>query len=1081
MNTIFLFEAGRSSKHWLTYLVALLLIALGIFCGNQFNLSVGEGIYLNSPYTVGFMTGMLSLSIILFATVYALQLLFKDHDTRFAVILFSFPVSKLTYLTGRFTMYFLKTFISFCLMMSGFIIGRLLRTGSEMQEGFRIIYYLYPILIFGLINSLLVCSFLFLIALSVRKKLFVVISGLFLYILYMIVLLFSNSPFMTGSIPQSLEAQQFSAIVDPFGLSSYFFDARTTTVLQKNTELVHLSGYLLLNRILFVLISLIFISLSIRLFSFSSFAGKKGKKILKVSDLSSRSLVSKYQPIVPGFGLKAFIASIFSYAKIDLIYLFKSITVPAISILLLFCIGMELYAEIEKGIRIPQKYASSGLMATTISENFPLFGLLISAYFLNDLYWRSHSSAFCMIENTAFLRKNKLSGHLIAISILLFLLTGILIAQGIIFQAVYQYFYIDWNAYLPVFLFTTFPLILFSGFILLINDNFRNKFVALGISVFAVLVLAGPVSGKILPYPLLRFFSDFKGSYSDFNGYGTYMLAFTQRLVFGVGVIASLWTINTFIISKRRILLHAVLITILLIFGLFAGMYFMKGYLPKDEDKIVMESVEYEKKYRKYENLPQPDITDVTTEIKLYPSENAYQITGKYTVRNQTGQPVHKVLINFHPDLHVENATFILGNEVIKVNAATAEIMLKNPMQPNDTGLLNFKLFYKWYAVNGHQSFNAIIGDGSFMRISRYYPTLGYQKHNEVQDQQQRNHFQLGKLTPMKSPEDPEVFKKDFINLDMTISTEKNQTAIGTGDLVKKWTKSGRLYFKYKADQIPFRFAVSSANYRIKSERYKGITINIFYHQKHFENVNHLLKNAKLTLDYCQQNFAKYPFKTISFAEISSFTRGFAATAYPSAIFMPEDMIFHANIQADKKQDVINELAGHELSHLWWGNNQIDPDEREGSVMLTETLAMYTEMVLYKKMYGREKMMERILVHQQIYNNEKGLSENRAIYKATGDVPHIAYSKGAVAMVRLSDLLGEDKLNIALKNFLNNNRYPKKPTSVDLLNEFYKVSPDPDIRKQIDFLFKTTRDTPASSTSESVSVKEKMNIPIDSF
>ncbi len=360
---------------------------------------------------------------------------------------------------------------------------------------------------------------------------------------------------------------------------------------------------------------------------------------------------------------------------------------------------MELYAEIEKGIRIPQKYASSGLMATTISENFPLFGLLISAYFLNDLYWRSHSSAFCMIENTAFLRKNKLSGHLIAISILLFLLTGILIAQGIIFQAVYQYFYIDWNAYLPVFLFTTFPLILFSGFILLINDNFRNKFVALGISVFAVLVLAGPVSGKILPYPLLRFFSDFKGSYSDFNGYGTYMLAFTQRLVFGVGVIASLWTINTFIISKRRILLHAVLITILLIFGLFAGMYFMKGYLPKDEDKIVMESVEYEKKYRKYENLPQPDITDVTTEIKLYPSENAYQITGKYTVRNQTGQPVHKVLINFHPDLHVENATFILGNEVIKVNAATAEIMLKILCSPMIQAYLILNYF-----INGMQS-----------------------------------------------------------------------------------------------------------------------------------------------------------------------------------------------------------------------------------------------------------------------------------------------------------------------------------------------------------------------------------------
>jgi aminopeptidase N len=166
-------------------------------------------------------------------------------------------------------------------------------------------------------------------------------------------------------------------------------------------------------------------------------------------------------------------------------------------------------------------------------------------------------------------------------------------------------------------------------------------------------------------------------------------------------------------------------------------------------------------------------------------------------------------------------------------------------------------------------------------------------------------------------------------------------------------------------------------------------------------------------------------------------------------------MIFHANIQADKKQDVINELAGHELSHLWWGNSQINPDNREGAVMLTETLAMYTEMMLYKKMQGREKMMERIKMHQQIYDNEKGLSENVPIYKATGDVPHISYSKGAAAMVELSNLIGEDNVNTALKSFLNNNQYPKKPSSLDLINEFYKVTKDPSIRKQIDKLFKT--------------------------
>ncbi|MDN3694210.1 M1 family aminopeptidase [Chryseobacterium tructae] len=1053
MNALLSFEIQRNTKHWLTYLIAIILIFSGIFCGNQFNLSVGEGIYLNSPYTIGFMIGMLSLSIIFLATIFALQILFKERDSKFDIMLFSYPLSKETYLKGKFLIYFSQTFLSFSFLILGFIVGQNVRSGSEMQPDFNLEYYLYPLLIFGLVNSLLVCSFLFLLSMVIRKKLLVVVGGLMLYVFYMIILLFSNSPFMAGSLPQSLEAQQFSAIVDPFGLSSFFQQSRLLTATQKNTHITSFTGYLLLNRVFYLILSAGFWILCLKQFSFSNISGQKLKKAPLKTDDQPRAFKSEYAAVLPDYGRSSLVQSILSFAKIDSIYLFKSITVPAVSILLIFSVGMEMYAEIEKGIRIPQKYASSGLMATTISENFHLLGLFIVAYFLNDLYWRSRSSGFFLIENSTSFSKNKLAGHFLSISILLFFFTGILILEGIIFQAAYHYFHIDWNAYLAVFLFNTFPLLLFSGFILLINDRLPHKFVALGLSVFAVLILASPVSSKTLSYPLLRIFSDFKGSYSDFNGYGSYTKAIGERLLFGTGIIAFLWTINEWVKHKKFSLTISIFSIILLIFGTTAGSHFITGYVSKDHETEILNSVQYEKYFLKYENIPQPDITDVKTEIQLNPIENSYVIIGTYILKNQTEKSIHKILINFHPDLKLESAIFKTETEIIRLNHNTPEVSLKNALQPNDTAVLHFKISYQWYPVNGHQSFNAIIQNGSFMRISRYYPTIGYQKDDEIQDQHTRNQYQLGKRDALKRPEAPEVLKKDFINLDMIISTQQNQTAIGTGDLVKKWKSSGRNYFQYKAENIPFRFAVSSAEYEVKSIRYKGINVNVFYHKSHFENVDHLLKNAQLTLDYCQRNYGRYPFKSINFTEISSFTKGFAATAYPSAIFMPEDMVFHANIHADQKQDVINELAGHELSHLWWGNSQIDPDYREGSVMLTETLAMYTEMMLYKQMHGNVKMKERLQVHQQIYDNEKGLSEDLPIYRATGDVPHISYSKGAVAMVQLSEILGEDKVNTALKNFLYHNPYPKKPTSMDLLNEFYKVTPS-DKKLQIDQLFK---------------------------
>jgi len=1056
MNTLFLFEAGRIIKHWPAYLISMILIFLGIFCGSQFNLSAGKGIYLNSAYTTGFMIGMLSLSIIFFAVIYAVQMLFKDQDSRFDQVLFSFPLTERTYLNGKFASYFVQTFVSFVLLIIGFITGQTTRSGSEMQPGFSLMYSLYPLLIFGMLNSFLVCSFLFFVSFTSKKKLMTVAGGLLLYVSYMVVLIFSRSPFMAGSLPQSPEAQQISALLDPFGLSSYFFEAGKFSVDQKNTLLVPFTGYLLWNRILFILISGVFLFLTHRLFSFSS-ASKHGKSKKITSVLPEKSKIVTSNPVISSqhFGRTASFKSVLSYAKIDLIYLFKSIVVPAVVILLVFAVGMEMYAEIEKGIRLPQKYAGSGLMATTISENFHLFGLLVAAYFINDLYWRSSSSGFSLIENSTFLSKNRLAGHFLSISALIFFFTIILVMEGIIFQTVYNYLHIDWNAYLGVFLFNTFPVILFSAFVLLINDQIRNKFIALGVSVLAVFMLAGPVSGKFIPYPLFRIFSDFKGTYSDFSGYGSYAAAFSERLLFGAGIIAVLWSLNQWIKTRKLNTLSFIFTSLLLTSGIWTGISFMKGYIPENKEENRASSVQYEKKFHSYENLPQPEITNVTTEIQLYPSQNSYQITGKYTLANLSGKPIDRILINFNSDLKTESALLKTESETIKIMDTAPEILLKHPLQPGSTASLDFKLNYRWYAVNGHQSFNAVIENGSFMRISRYYPLIGYQKDYEIQDEHLRKKNNLGKLIPLKKPEAPEVFKNDFIDLDMTVSTEAGQTAIGTGDLVKKWTHSGRNYFQYRAHQIPFRFAVSSAFYCMKSIQYKGIAINLFYHEKHFENADHLLNNAKLTLDYCIQSFGKYPFKTVNFAEISSFTRGFAATAYPSAVFMPEDMVFHANIHADKEQDVINELAGHELSHLWWGNSQINPDEREGAVMLTETLAMYTEMMLYKKMHGREKMKDRLNVHQQIYDNEKGLFEDLPIYRATGDTPHISYSKGAVAMVKLNELIGEDKVNAALKNFLQNNQYPKKPTSLDLLNEFYKISPDAATKKKINALFKT--------------------------
>ncbi|WMI64782.1 M1 family aminopeptidase [Aestuariibaculum sp. YM273] len=1055
MNAILQFQLKHSGNRYVLGLTSVVLLFIGWFCGYKFNLTAGEGIYLNSPYTIGFMMALLSLSMIFLGILFALEILFKEWHAKFDILLFSYSISLKTYLIGKFSGFTLKTFLSFLILIIGFVIGQNLRTGSEMQLGFSVWRYLYPFLIFGVLNCFFICSVLFMIAYTTRKKLLVVIAGLLLYVLYMVLLVFSNSPFMAGSIPQSIEAQQLSSLLDPFGTSAYFFEARDLSVTEKNQFIVPLNGFLTINRIVYMVLSMLFLAISYCFYGVNKATSKKELKPNQQKIKAAIVGLTKVKSPVLNFGFKSEINSIISFAKVDLIYLFKSVTIVAVSILLVFFVGMEMYSDIDKGIRLPNYYASSGLLATAISQSFHLLGAFVLVYFINDMYWRSSSANFYLIEDSAFFSKAKLKGHLMSLAVLIVFLTTLLIVLALAFQIGYGYTRMDWLAYFGVIMFNTIPLFLFGTLLLLINSIINSKYVALGVSILAVVVFTTPLIKMLLPYPLLHVFSGFKGVFSDLNGYGAYLSAFSNRLLFGICLLGLLWIFNSYLKSNQWTRIKSFIVIVFLGLSVFTGFNFMKGYAPKNEDAQLMEAVTYEKNYRHYQNITQPTITDVDTKIDLHPSENAYEIQGKYRLQNLSHEPIHKILLNFHADLKLKNATLQLQNGEISIDKHVSEIKLNKPLLTNNTATLEFNLSYKWYAVNGHQSFNAIVNDGSFMRISNYYPSLGYQPDKEIEDEQKREAYELGNPTTLKKLEAPEVFKNDFINLDMIVSTENNQTPMGIGNVVKTWTENDRAFTQYKADSIPFRFAVASAKYQKQSITHRNIEIEVLYHDKHFENVDRLLNNVVLSLDYCIDNFNAYPFEKISFVEVSSFTSGFAATAYPATIFMTENMIFHTNIDSDPNKDVINELAGHELAHIWWGNSQINPDEKEGASMLTETLAMYTEMMIYKKMYGTERMKERVRIHEQIYDSEKGLYGDPPLYKVPYGATHIAYSKGAMAMVELSELIGEDKVNEALKNFLMNNKYPKKPTSLDLLEEFYNVAPNEGAKSEIEKLFKT--------------------------
>ncbi|MGL5888981.1 MAG: M1 family aminopeptidase, partial [Bacteroidia bacterium] len=746
----------------------------------------------------------------------------------------------------------------------------------------------------------------------------------------------------------------------------------------------------------------------------------------------------------------------------------KSIPFILVVILWLVLLIMEIITgEISDKQRLPAYMATSGIMTENILETFPIIGLITVLFFGSEIFWKSQSARFSALEHSASVPDSLFFlSRWLALSAVPLLLISAAIAIGIAIQFIWNYPKIELGMYAGIYYYTGLPLVLSALFTISIHAAVRNKFAALSITTVFLAITNTSLSNMIgANHPLLRWANPLMQSYSPMNGFGNYPEAFQLKMIYwtSLAVIIAmlcykLWVNKFTAVNFLRIknwLPLSVLAATAISSGISINHQLSKNNPESDNDL----KQQYELKYSQYKNLEQPVITDVITNIDLYPEEYRYEVIGEYVLLNKSKKD--QTLLMFYFDnslsrkkLEIENAEVVINDSV----CGQYILKLRKPLLPGNTLKLRFCFSNFWSPFRDNDPYNAIVQNGTFIRISRYYPTPGYNSDNEVADESERKKRNLPPISsfPKLSKLDTlSNFTYNYINLDATISTSSNQTVVGTGDLIKQWKANNRSYFQYKTNEpIPFRFAVASALYACKKHTYTNLEIEIYYHPEHSRNIDHLIKTAELTLHYCQKNFGKCPHKTIRFAEISEYAKGFAATAYPGSFFSNENFGFDNNIPGNAEKDIFCELAAHELSHIWWGNAQIDPVYGEGSKIMTETLAMYTELMIFKQMYGADVLKDRVLMHRDLYMTQRSFADEEPLFISAPDKPHLCYNKGMVVMYQLYLLLGEDSINKALHSFLQHYRSPNiPPVSTDLIREFYAVS-DSSQHKIIDELFK---------------------------
>ncbi|MCZ8285315.1 MAG: hypothetical protein O9353_07635, partial [Bacteroidia bacterium] len=102
MKAIYWFDLSAYFRRWGFYAMLVLLMAASLLAGARARFSLSDELLVNSSYQLSFVTGFLSLLSIFFSTLFASQLVFRETDARFELILFSTPLNKRQLVAGRF-------------------------------------------------------------------------------------------------------------------------------------------------------------------------------------------------------------------------------------------------------------------------------------------------------------------------------------------------------------------------------------------------------------------------------------------------------------------------------------------------------------------------------------------------------------------------------------------------------------------------------------------------------------------------------------------------------------------------------------------------------------------------------------------------------------------------------------------------------------------------------------------------------------------------------------------------------------------------------------------------------------------
>jgi hypothetical protein len=466
---------------------------------------------------------------------------------------------------------------------------------------------------------------------------------------------------------------------------------------------------------------------------------------------------------------------------------------------------------------------------------------------------------------------------------------------------------------------------------------------------------------------------------------------------------------------------------------------------------------EYERRYGRYRNTPQPQLTATKLHVEIYPDRQQAVIVATYTLVNKDTVAIDSIHIGSVSGVEPVQVTFNRHAAGVLADTKRSHYIyaLERPLRPGDSLQLTFAVNLKQRGFRHSSSSALVVEGGTYFTNFDVLPTIGYQRYKELADAVLRKKYGLGTRPALPSLYDRKARNRpatmDQNAFEATVGTSIDEVAVAPGILQRTWTKGDRRYFHFKTD-APIRgeYSFLSGRYAVQRGAWNDVQVRIYYYPGHARNIDRMLRSVRASLAYYSEHFGPYPYGHITVVERAG--TGGGASSEATIVDYGEQFSLMNPDDGPNGFDLPYYILAHEVAHQWWGGASLRPAYVEGAGVLIEGLAVYSGMQVLETKYGDghlQKYLGFLHSHYQMPRSRATPSLLQA------NDAFLYYRKGGLAMYVLRKYMGKQEVNGALRRLLERHRSGALPlpTTLDLYEELQKITPD-SLRYLLHDLFK---------------------------